>query len=61
MCAMVIIGTARLTAHHIEFKKEISEIENLDLRLKSPFISEKKELLLKKYKIVDNEVLSVGA
>ena len=34
---------------------------NLDLRFKSPFISKKKEPLLKNYMIVNNEVLSVGA
>lgn len=41
--------------------EEMDEGLNLDLRLKSPFISKKKEPLLKKYMIVDNEVLSVGA
>lgn len=50
---------------HLMFDKivieETDEGLNLDLRLKSPFISKKKESLLKKYMIVDNEVLSVGA
>ena len=50
---------------HLMFDKivieETDEGLNLDLRLKSPFISKKKEPLLKKYMIVDNEVLSVGA
>ncbi len=51
---------------HLMFDKIVIEetvtlILNLDLRLKSPFISKKKESLLKKYMIVDNEVLSVGA
>lgn len=51
---------------HLMFDKIVIEetvtlILNLDLRLKSPFISKKKEPLLKKYMIVDNEVLSVGA
>lgn len=50
---------------HLMFDKiiieETDEGLNLDLRLKSPFISKKKEQLLKKYIIVDNEVLSVGA
>lgn len=50
---------------HLMFDKivieETDEGLNLDLRLKSPFISKKREPLLKKYMIVDNEVLSVGA
>ena len=50
---------------HLMFDKivieETDEGLNIDLRLKSPFISKKKEPLLKKYMIVDNEVLSVGA
>ena len=50
---------------HLMFDKivieETDEGLNLDLRLKSPFISKKKEPLLKKYMIVNNEVLSVGA
>ena len=50
---------------HLMFDKivieETDEGLNLDLRLKSLFISKKKESLLKKYMIVDNEVLSVGA
>ncbi len=57
-----IVSNANL---HLMFDKivieETDEGLNLDLRLKSPFISKKKEPLLKKYMIVDNEVLSVGA
>ena len=41
--------------------EETEEGLNLDLRLKSPFISKAKESLLKKYMIVDNEVLQKGA
>ncbi len=41
--------------------EETDEGLNLNLRLKSPFISKKKEPLLKKYMIIDNEALSVGA
>ena len=41
--------------------EETGEGLNLDLRLKSPFISKSKELLLKKYMIVDNQVLQEGA
>lgn len=50
---------------HLMFDKivieETDEGLNLDLRLKSPFISKAKEPLLKKYMIVDNEVLNIGA
>ena len=50
---------------HLMFDKIVIEGTdeglNLDLRLKPPFISKKKEPLLKKYMIVDNEVFSVGA
>lgn len=41
--------------------EETEEGLNLDLRLKSPFISKAKEPLLKKYMIVDNEVLNIEA
>jgi len=41
--------------------EETDEGLNLNLRFKSPFISKKKESSLRKYMIVDNEVLSVGA
>ena len=50
---------------HLMFDKIIIEATdeglNLDLKLKSPFISKAKEPLLKKYMIVDNEVLQEGA
>jgi len=50
---------------HLMFDKiiieETGEGLNLDLRLKSPFISKAKESLLKKYMIVDNQVLQEGA
>ena len=50
---------------HLMFDKiiieETDEGLNLDLKLKSPFISKAKEPLLKKYMIVDNEVLQEGA
>ena len=50
---------------HLMFEKivieETEEGLNLDLRLKSPFISKSKEELLKKYMIVDEEVLQAGA
>ena len=50
---------------HLMFDKivieETYEGLNLDLRLKSPFISKAKEPLLKKYMIVDNEILNIGA
>lgn len=50
---------------HLMFDKIIIEATdeglNLDLKLKSPFISKAKEPLLKKYLIVDNEVLQEGA
>ena len=50
---------------HLMFEKivieETDEGLNLDLRLKHPLISKKKEALLKKYMFVDNEVLSEGA
>ena len=56
------IGNANL---HLMFDKiiieETEEGLNLDLRLKSPFISKAKEPLLKKYMIVDNEILNIGA
>lgn len=46
---------------HLMFDKiVIEETEaglNLDLRLKSPFISKKKEPLLKQYMVVNNEIL----
>lgn len=41
--------------------EETDEGLNLDLRLKFPFISKAKESLLKKYMIVDNQVLQEGA
>ena len=50
---------------HLMFDKiiieETGEGLNLDLRLKSPFISKAKESLLKKYMIVDKQVLQEGA
>lgn len=50
---------------HLMFDKiiieETDEGLNLDLRLKSPFISKAKESLLKKYMIVNNQVLQEGA
>ena len=50
---------------HLMFDKivigETEEGLNLDLRLKSPFISKSKEELLKKYMIVDEKVLKAGA
>ena len=50
---------------HLMFEKivieETEEGLNLDLRLKSPFISKSKEELLKKYMIVDEEILQAGA
>ena len=41
--------------------EETEEGLNLDLRLKSPFISKAKESLLKKYFIVNNEIMQEGA
>ena len=41
--------------------EETDEGLNLDLRLKSPFISKAKESLLKKYFVVNNELLQEGA
>lgn len=50
---------------HLMFDKiiieETDEGLNLDLRLKSPFVSKAKESLLKKYFIVNNELLQEGA
>lgn len=50
---------------HMMFDKiviEETEAElNLDLRMKLPFISKKKEQLLKKYMVVNDKILNRGA
>lgn len=64
LCEMCLKNISNANLHLMFDKIVIEETDeglNLDLRLKSPFISKKKEPLLEKYMIVDNEVLSVGA